>query len=68
MFESIIKSGMVSKGYVFQMEIIARATNFGYSIVDVPIVFVDRLYGDSKLGKDEIFGYIKGLLKLFWIL
>ncbi|KAF7457332.1 dolichol-phosphate-mannose synthase family protein [Cryptosporidium felis] len=67
-FESILGSNMVSKGYVFQMEIIARATRFGYSIADVPIVFVDRLYGDSKLGKNEIFGYIKGLLQLFWIL
>ncbi|CUV06193.1 unnamed protein product [Cryptosporidium hominis] len=67
-FKSILGSNMVSKGYVFQMEIIARATKFGYSIADVPIVFVDRLYGDSKLGKNEIFGYIKGLLQLFWIL
>lgn len=67
-FETILGSDMVSKGYVFQMEIIARATRFEYSIADVPIVFVDRLYGDSKLGKNEIFGYIKGLLQLFWIL
>lgn len=59
---------MVSKGYVFQMEIIARATRLGYSIADVPIIFVDRLYGESKLGKNEVIGYIKGLLKLFWIL
>ncbi|KAK6588749.1 hypothetical protein RS030_2270 [Cryptosporidium xiaoi] len=67
-FETILNSNMISKGYVFQMEIIARATKLGYLIADVPIIFVDRLYGDSKLGKNEIFGYLKGLLKLFWIL
>ncbi|KTW27751.1 hypothetical protein T552_02190 [Pneumocystis carinii B80] len=54
-----------SKGYVFQMEIIVRAKKYGYSIGEVPITFVDRLYGESKLGGDEIIGYVKGLWDLF---
>lgn len=32
----------------------------------VPIVFVDRLYGVSKLGGAEITQYLKGLLRLFF--
>lgn len=31
----------------------------------VPISFVDRVYGESKLGGNEIVSYAKGLLMLF---
>ena len=55
-----------SKGYVFQMEMIVRARQNAFSIAEVPINFVDRLYGVSKLGKDEIIQYLKGLLSLFF--
>ncbi|XP_066943958.1 dolichol-phosphate mannosyltransferase subunit 1 [Macrobrachium rosenbergii] len=55
----------VSKGYVFQMEMIIRARQFNYTIGEVPISFVDRVYGESKLGGSEIVGFIKGLLYLF---
>ncbi|XP_038050374.1 dolichol-phosphate mannosyltransferase subunit 1-like [Patiria miniata] len=55
----------VSKGYVFQMEMIVRARQFNYSIGEVPITFVDRVYGESKLGGNEIIGFAKGLLMLF---
>lgn len=51
--------------YVFQMEVIVRAKVKGYSIAEVPIVFVDRLYGESKLGATEIVSYLKGLWDLF---
>lgn len=55
-----------SKGYAFQMEVAVRARAAGCSIGEVPITFVDRLYGESKLGKMEILQYLKGLLFLFW--
>ena len=55
----------VSKGYVFQMEMIVRARQFGFSIGEVPISFVDRVYGESKLGGSEIVQFAKGLLYLF---
>lgn len=54
-----------SKGYVFQMEMIVRTKNLGYKVAEVPISFIDRLYGDSKLGGNEIVDYLKGLFKLF---
>ncbi|KAL0209762.1 hypothetical protein P9112_009846 [Eukaryota sp. TZLM1-RC] len=62
--ETIMKD-IISKGYVFQMEIVVRARAKGFTIGEVPIVFVDRLYGESKLGTNEIVGYLKGLLNLF---
>ncbi|KAI9297037.1 dolichol-phosphate mannosyltransferase [Neoconidiobolus thromboides FSU 785] len=55
----------LSKGYVFQMEMMIRARQFNYTIAEVPITFVDRVYGESKLGADEIVGYLKGLWTLF---
>ena len=54
-----------SRGYVFQMEIIVRVRYAGYSIGEVPITFVDRVYGESKMGGSEIVQYIKGLANLF---
>jgi len=55
----------VSKGYVFQMEMLVRANKLNYSIGEVPISFVDRVYGESKLGGSEIFQFLQGLLYLF---
>lgn len=52
------------QGYAFQMEMMVRARSLGYSVAEVPIVFVDRVYGSSKLGGAEIVQYAKGLLAL----
>ncbi len=51
--------------YVFLMEILVRARARGATIADVPITFVDRFYGESKLGGSEVWGFLKGLLYLF---
>ena len=55
----------ITRNYTFQMEIIVRARESKRSIAQVPITFVDRVYGESKLGKSEIVGYLKGLWTLF---
>lgn len=55
-----------SKGYAFQMEILILARKANMTLGEVPITFVDRLYGESKLGANEILLYIKGLVKLFF--
>ncbi|XP_067651258.1 dolichol-phosphate mannosyltransferase subunit 1-like [Haliotis asinina] len=62
--ESLIHSCR-SRGYMFQVEMIIRARQFGNSIGEVPISFVDRVYGESKLGGSEIVDWIKGTLHLF---
>lgn len=59
---SVIEDLMASvkgKAYVFQMEVIIRAKEKGYSIAEVPIIFVDRFYGESKLGASEIVSYLR---------
>lgn len=56
---------VVSRGYVFQMEILVRSRYLGYSIGEVPITFVDRIYGSSKMGGSEFVQYLQGLWQLF---
>ncbi|ETW78298.1 glycosyltransferase family 2 protein [Heterobasidion irregulare TC 32-1] len=55
----------VSRGYVFQMEMMVRARALGYTVGEVPITFVDRLFGESKLGADEVVQYARGVWALF---
>ncbi len=62
--EKVIRS-TESKGYTFQMEMMVRAKAMGYRVAEVPITFVDRVYGESKLGGDEILEYAKGVLGLW---
>jgi len=46
------------------MEAIVRAQYLGYKIEEVPIIFVDRLIGKSKMGSNEIVQYIKGCFQI----
>ena len=64
--ERILRESDLPKGYAFQMAIAVRIKGAGYSMEEVPITFVDRLYGESKLGPTEIITYLKGLWHLFW--
>ncbi len=54
------------KGYAFQMEILILAKKQNMTLEEVPITFVDRIYGESKLGANEIILYLKGLSQLFF--
>lgn len=47
------------------MEIIVRAQYMGHTIEEVPITFVDRIFGESKLGAGEILAYLQGLVDIF---
>ncbi|PVU93043.1 hypothetical protein BB559_003476 [Furculomyces boomerangus] len=51
----------VSKGYVFQMEMMVRARQFNFTVAEIPITFVDRVFGESKLGAGEIVGKRDGI-------
>ncbi|CAN8068695.1 unnamed protein product [Agarophyton chilense] len=62
-----IMSQMEATGYVFQMEIIVRAKRMGFDVREVPITFVDRLFGESKMGADEIIQYLIQLWRLAWV-
>ena len=49
--ETIQLKDVKSNGYAFQIEMTFRAWKHGFSIVEIPIVFVDRLEGESKMSK-----------------
>lgn len=51
-------------GYAFQMEMAARAVASGARFAEAPIVFVDRVYGSSKLGPHEFAQFLSGLARL----
>ena len=40
-----------SAGYCFQVDLTWRAIKAGYRVVEVPITFVEREYGDSKMSR-----------------
>lgn len=44
-----------SKGYVFQVDLAWRSEQAGFKIVEVPITFIEREIGDSKMDGNIIF-------------
>lgn len=54
------------KGYAFQIEMKFTAFKYGFKIVEVPIVFVNRVLGTSKMS-GGIFGEaVFGVIRLKW--
>ncbi|KAI3399683.1 hypothetical protein diail_6032 [Diaporthe ilicicola] len=53
------------RGFSMQMALAVTAKAMGMTIGEVPITFVDRVYGDSKLGASEIVEYGKGVFSLW---
>jgi dolichol-phosphate mannosyltransferase len=49
--EAIDLDAIHSKGYAFQIETTYRALRAGFRVVEVPIVFIDREVGGSKMSK-----------------
>ncbi|MDI3423195.1 polyprenol monophosphomannose synthase [Streptomyces luteolus] len=43
---------VASQGYCFQIDLARRALKAGYHVIEVPITFVEREYGDSKMSRD----------------
>jgi dolichol-phosphate mannosyltransferase len=49
--ETIDLDAIHSKGYAFQIETTYRALRAGFQVVEIPITFVDREVGGSKMSK-----------------
>ncbi|MDR1175789.1 MAG: polyprenol monophosphomannose synthase [Treponema sp.] len=62
--EKIGLEKIISRGYSFQIEMKYRAYKAGCSIVEIPIVFVDRKQGKSKMSKKIFF---EAMLNVFRI-
>ncbi len=64
--ETIDLNGVRSNGYAFQIEMTFRAWKHGFRIVEIPIVFVDRLEGKSKMSKKIMREAIWMVWRLRW--
>jgi dolichol-phosphate mannosyltransferase len=50
--ETIDLDAIDTKGYGFQIEMTYRAHKLGFRVVELPIIFVDRKVGESKMSND----------------
>ncbi|MEP7346572.1 MAG: polyprenol monophosphomannose synthase [Gemmatimonadaceae bacterium] len=55
-----------SNGYAFQIEMSFRAWKKGFRIVEIPIVFVDRTEGESKMSKKIVREAVWMVWRLRW--
>jgi len=64
--EAIDLSHVRSNGYAFQIEMSFRAWKRGFRITEIPIVFVDRTEGTSKMSKSIVREAIWMVWRLRW--
>jgi dolichol-phosphate mannosyltransferase len=62
--EAIDLDGIDTAGYGFQIEMTYRAHQLGFRIVELPIIFVDRKVGESKMSNDIVVEAMKNVWKL----
>lgn len=55
---------VMSQGYSFQIEINFRAWSKGFAIWELPVIFVDRTVGKSKMTRENI---IEAVWRVWWL-
>ena len=64
--ESINLDAVKSNGYAFQIEMSFRAWKLGFRLVEIPIIFVDRTEGVSKMSKRIVREAVWMVWRLRW--
>jgi dolichol-phosphate mannosyltransferase len=64
--ETIALERVSTKGYAFQIETTYRALRAGFGVVEVPITFVDREAGGSKMSRGIVLEAIAKVPALRW--
>ena len=64
MLETVPLDDIFSGGYSFLIEMAFLCQDAGFRIGEVPITFVNRTQGDSKISKTEIYKAFYTLLRL----
>ena len=54
------------KGYAFQIEMKFTAYKFGFKVVEIPIIFVNRVLGTSKMNSGIFGEAVFGVIRLKW--
>jgi len=52
--ETIELGAVDARGYAFQIEMTYRALRAGFQVVEIPIVFADRVAGGSKMNRSIV--------------
>ncbi len=64
--ESIDLKSIKSNGYAFQIEMSYRAWKCGFRLFEIPIIFVDRTEGESKMSKKIVREAVWMVWRLRW--
>jgi len=62
--ESINLESLVFNGYAFQIELKFKSYIKKFRLTEIPIIFKDRVYGDSKMNGSIIFEAVFGLISM----
>jgi len=62
--EAIGLDKIKSNGYAFQEELLFRTQKLGFTITEIPVTFIDRQEGKSKLSKKDIWEFFKIIFQL----
>jgi dolichol-phosphate mannosyltransferase len=62
--EGIDLDAVDARGYGFQIEMTYRAHKLGFKVVELPITFVDRQVGESKMSNDIVVEAMLGVWRL----
>jgi dolichol-phosphate mannosyltransferase len=57
---------IVSEGYAFQVEILFHCHRAGWTLREVPITFVDRRLGRTKMSRREVYEAMATLFRIAW--
>lgn len=61
MLDNIGLGTIRSNGYLFQIELLLRCRRMGYRLKEMPITFIERKKGRTKLGLAQIWEAIRGV-------
>ena len=62
--KTIDLKSLVFNGYAFQIELKFKSYINKFKILEIPIIFKDRVYGDSKMNSSIIFEAVFGLITM----
>ncbi|MBI2436325.1 MAG: polyprenol monophosphomannose synthase [Candidatus Magasanikbacteria bacterium] len=62
--ETLNLDAITSNGYAFQEELLYRTQKAGFRISEIPVIFIDRQEGKSKLSTKDIIEFFVVMIKL----
>jgi dolichol-phosphate mannosyltransferase len=51
LLQDLLRSGIASEGYGFQIELVMRSWDSGFTVSELPITFREREHGKSKISR-----------------